>query len=523
LADDATIRIQPLGGLWETLGIDRLRGIVPEDIQASCNSWGPDTLNFVLKSEAGARRPDVLPFTPVDLELGGMLCWSGFVWQRPSDVNGYSVGCRGWQYHLDDDLLDRVYVHTRLGDYRDQRTFLGANLSAGNFIVSGVVSIDDGVVVIGWPNGAVLGGGGANVGVTLDLGPDSTGKRVVMTWESVNNAAAGTATVRGTDGESYGSAGESIISFAMNTGASGTSAATFTTARRYIHIALATSGTLAIDAHLRITGMKVFRATAYESGNASILKADTVLKDVLALAPLLNQSTSAIAAGTFSIPEWLTGGYLTPRQIAEAVNAYENYRLKIGGADLRTLVYDAKPSAPILEVGEWSGAEFSDATVSGEPIYDTAVVDATGPDGGRLVSKRTQIGTLVDRRSFHRSRTLPISTAVTSAVADRFGDLWLTEHRTAPFAGRLVLTGASARRVTGGGSVPAYELLLYAGEKIRLSNRLDPDTGGWGRDGRIAGVTYHYDARQADVAIDDQRDRFESVLARYGVLVDQFS
>jgi hypothetical protein len=518
LADDATIRIQPGAAAWETLGADRLRGIVSENIEASCNSWGPDTLNFVLKAEQGARRPDVLPFTPIDLELGGILCWSGFVWQRPSDTNGYSVGCRGWQYHLDDDLLDRAYVHTRLGDYRDQRSFLGADLSANHFTVSGVVSTDDGTITIGWPNGAVLGGSGANVGVTLDLGPDSTGKRVVLTYEAVGSS---TCVVRGTNGESYGGTGEDVLGFTPI--ASETKAGTFATARRYIHIALATSGTLAADVHMRITGMKVFRDTAYESGNASILKADTVLKDLLALAPLLNQSPSAIAAGTFSIPEWLTGGYLTPRQIAEAVNAYENYRLKIGGADLRTLVYDAKPSAPILEVGDWSGAQFTDATVSGEEIYSRAIVDATGPDGARLVSKRTQTGTLVDRRSFTRSRTLPISTAVTSAVADRFGDLWLTEHRTAPFAGRLVLTGASARRVTSGGSVPAHELLLAAGEKIRLSNRLDPDTGGWGRDGRIAGVTYRHDTRQADVAIDDQRDRFESVLARYGVLVDQFS
>ena len=54
---------------------------------------------------------------------------------------------------------------------------------------------------------------------------------------------------------------------------------------------------------------------------------------------------------------------------------------------------------------------------------------------------------------------------------------------------------------------------------IRFGNRIDPDTGAWGRDGRIAGVTYRHDDRTVEVSIDDQRQRFETILSRYAVLV----
>lgn len=525
---DATVRIQPLGGVWETLGSDRLRGIVPEGIEASCNDWGPDTLNFALKAEDGARRPDVLPYTPVDLQIDGMLCWSGFVWTRPSDANGYSVGCRGWQYHLDDDLLDRAYVHTRLGDYVDYRSLLSANLATGT--QAGTISVDSGAISLGFPNAAVLAAG-MYVGVTFDAGLDSTFIRAVLSAEASFNAGLllyvmghsnpnwedGVGRLDYLSGQPLNAAPWTAVSQAK------TFSATIGAGRRYttVFVYAGAGATLAADVWVKIRSLQLFRDASYESGGASAVTAYTVIQDVLGAAPLLSQNKNLLTLGTFAIPEYLTRGYLSPRQIAEAVNAYENYRLKIGAADLKTLVFDPKPATPLFEVGDWSGAEFSDATISGEPIYSRAITDATGPDGARLVSKRTQSGTLVDRRGITRSIVLPINSAVTQAVADRFADLWLAEHRTAPFSGRLVVTGNATRRVSSGVSVPAHELLLAAGEKIRLSNRIDPDTGAWGRDGRIAGVTYRHDARQAEIAIDDQRDRFDKVLSRYGVLVDQ--
>lgn len=516
----AVIRLDTLDGGWETLGADRYVGIVPEAIEATSNPWGPDQLSFQIKAEPGAMRPDLLPYTPVELEIDGILVWTGRIREKPSAERDHSVSCQGWQYHLDDDVFDRVYVHTRLSDYRDQRGFLGADLT--RFTAVGDISGDGGATSIGWRNGTVIATGNL-CGVTLDLGPEASWKRIVIDWDKQGATINERLWARTHAGEDplTGSSTDAL-SFTLDA-APGVSAGTFSTPYRYVSIFIERAdgpGTFGADVLVRLKSVKLFRATAYESGNASILKADTVVKDARSFAPLLNQANDYITAGTFSIPEAATRGYQSPRELMEAVNAYENYRQKIGGADLKTLVYDPKPAAPLFEVGNWSGTEFADASVSGDEIYSRAVVDGTGPDGGKLVSSQTQTGTLVDRNGFVRARVLPINAAMTQAVADRLAQLWLLEHRTAPFSGKLSATGG-IRRIQGGASVPVHELLLHAGEMIRHSHRLDPDTGAWGRDGKIAGVTYHHDTRSVDVAIDDRRDHFESIIGRYGVLVDQ--
>jgi hypothetical protein len=526
----ATIRCDPIAGEWQTLGTERYRGVVAEGIEASSNSWGPDRMSFTVKAvEAGAARPDLLPYTPLELEIDGLLCWAGRIKSRPSTQRDHSVQCEGWQYHLDDDVYRRSYVHTRLGDYRDQRTFLGADLT--KFRTNGSVMTDGGAITIGYHAVDNVASGDC-VGVTLDLGPGEIGKRVVMTWVSSNNVAGLTCTVRTSDSENplAGVAGtdyNDLFTFAMNTGTSGTSNGTAATGRRYMHVYLTDPVTaynpIGGDVRLQITGLMTFRDVTYESGNASILKADTVIINARNTAtPLLNQTDALVTAGTFSIPEYLTNGSQSPREIMEQINAYENYRLKLGGGDLKTLVYSAKPTVPLYEVGEGSGSQFADASISGEDIYSKVVVEGTGPDGAFLTSTRTQTGTLVDRQGFTRAKVLPIRSAMTQAVADRFGDLWLTEHDTAPFSGKLTAANG-IRRLLGGASVPPHAMLLAAGEKIRLAHRLDHDTGGWGRDGRIAGVSYSHDTRSVSIDIDDRRDHFEEVLNRYGILVDQFT
>lgn len=516
---EASVRILPLGGAWRTLGTDPLRGIVPEGIEPSSDDWGPSALNFSLKAELGARRPDLLPYTPVELEVGGVIVWAGFIFQRPSDANGYQVGCRGWQSHLDDDLVDRAYVQTRLTDYRDQRSFLGSNLTV--FKTNGMIDGQgEGAIILLFREGSNLAIGDS-VGVTLDLGPDSVGRRVVMDWESSNNWGSASCFVKGTDGEDASVGSDNAFSFLLNSGASGTSAGSFSANHRYVHVLLNQSVATAAGAFwLRIKAIRVFRSTAYESGNASILKADQVIKDVLPLAPLLSQDASKIAAGTFSLPAYATGGYVTPKTAMEAVNMVEFYRLKIGGERLRQLVFDPKPDAPIAEVGEWSGSQFDDATVTGEPIYNRAILDGIGPDGARLVSKRTQAGDQVSRRGFTRSSRIDVSTPGTQAIYDRICDLWLAEHKTAPFSGKLTITGEGARRPQVSTPIPPHEFLLFAGEKVRFTNRVDPDSGKWGRDGRIAGVTYHHETRSVELSIDNQPHRWDEVLARYAALVE---
>jgi hypothetical protein len=520
----ATIRLLPRDGAWVTLGARSLRGIVPEGIEATANPWGPDQLSFQIKAlDPRAQRPDLLPYTPIELEIDGLLVWAGRIRERPADERAHQVACEGWQYHLFDDLLSRVYVHTRLGDYRDQRSFLGADLTL--FLTPPQVQATDGAIVLGWPEGA-NGRQNTWVGVTFDLGPDSTAKRVVLSFANAG-IGAGTHTLkaRAHDGENPLTAAtfDDALSFDPQATAS-PQAGTFTTARRYVSILLtktAATGLEAADRNVRITAVQIFRDTVYESGNASVLKADEVVKTARdTKAPLLNPANDLISAGTFNIPEYASAAQ-SPREIIEAINAYENYETRIAGPDLKTLRFRPKATAPLFAIGEWTGSDFTDASAKGDDIYDQVLVTGTGPDGANLQALRTQTGTLVDLRGFHRTKALPIATALTSAIANRFGDLWLLEHRKAAFSGRLTVRGNGVRRMIGHGDVPPHELLLHANELVHFSHRVDPDTGAWGRDGRIASVAYNYDNREAAIAIDDRRDHFETILARYGLLAGQ--
>ena len=527
----AVIRIKPVDEEWTTLGAEAYRGVVPEGIEATANPWGPDRLSFGIKTvQENALRPELLPYTPVELEVDGMLVWAGRIRERPSERTSHQVNCEGWQYHLDDDDLERVYVHAKLSEWQDGRSFLDTDLSART--AAWQVTNGEGRILLALP-AAATAATTKSCSVVLDLGPDSTCKRIVVVANSGHPAAGWKFHIRGASSSPTGNDEDQTND---NPAAADTTyALTFSTPRRYVELLWANEtgagGTGTETTWVSIKSAMIFRDTAYESGNASILKADTVVLDSLATAPLITSKSDYITAGTFSIPAYQTNDYQTPREIIESVNAYENYRTKIGGPDLRSLIYGPKPTVPLYEVGAWTGSEFADASMSGVDIYNRVIVSGTAADGSKLVSKRTQTGTLFDRLAgllidggpaAYRSRVLPIRNPMTQAVGDRFGDLWLTEHKTSPFSGKLSAS-YGIRRHIGGQKVSPHELLLAAGEKINLSHRIDPDTGAWGRVGEIAAITYNHDQRSVAIDIDDRRDHFETILSRYGILVDQLS
>jgi hypothetical protein len=510
----ASIRVQPLDSVWATLGAERFQGIVPEGIEASANPWGPDQLNFRLKIEPGVSRPELLPFTPVELELDGVLCWAGRVSERPSSAGEYAVRCEGWQYHLDDDLLDRLYVHQTLEDWHDLRDVPGVNLTTTPTAWS--IEAGRGGLVMSVPQGATVNNSTAAV-VYVDAGPDSVIKKITVTYESGNPTGLDLA-VQAIDLPTSGISETITIDASPIAAGPATITSTFTTARRVARIRLLNNSGGAFNgtagSWVKITSVIVYRESAYESGNASVLKADTVVADALALAPLLNASTALITAGSFSLPEYLTRGYATPRTIIEAVNAYENYQAKIGGHDLKTLVYRAQPADPLYEAGAWNLPDVADASVAGRDIYDKVIVEGANPDGRPFSVQRTQTGTLVDRRGFHRSTVVQVESGISASEANQLGDRWLEQHARAAYASQLSGNGAFLRNVLTGDAVPAHALLLAAGEKIRLADRADPDTGGQGRDGRIAGVTYRHDERALTIDIDDRNQSFELLLTR---------
>jgi hypothetical protein len=702
---DLTVRVQVLAGVWETLGTGRYAGVIPESVRFSKNAWGPDTCSFILRRDPGALHLDLATWTPIEVEVAGELAWDGRIKETPTQEGAdalITVTAEGWQYHLDDDVYERKYVHTRLGDWKDTRT-VSPLVPLADWTATGLVS-SDGAITIGWAADSTIPTTSA-VGVTLDLGPGSTAKRVVVDVTTLNLAATNLSLfVRGHDNLSdsaffsSGSHFEDVVSAA--TPASGIYAGTFGTARRYVSIFMffsSTTAAAAVDRLIRIKSVQVFADTAYESGNASILKADQIIKDALSRTAFLTD-TSGIQAGTFSIPEYAPDGARTIREALEAANAYENYdlRVKLG----RRVIFQPRPTAPVYEIGEWSGADFQDASAnSGEEIYNRVLVQGTGPDGAPLTAQRTsgqvaplssfipittpsnpnpsfdtsttgwtvsatagasgsitrdtgvfdsspasgrldfsipgpgpqhvvalspafagafvagntyaltvvlrvasgaslaefvfgvgvgatptdfvagnfamgvgafvaatliwtpsntydgslvktQIGgtnvlfnnsaqtpvspiyidsmflmvakpTLIDRRRFVRTKILPATqTAITQAVGNRVGDLYLAGHRTTPFRGGFQAVGQGGiRRVLGGATVhPAH---LDTGELARCVHRDDPDTGGWGRDGRIATVQYDHDTLTGTGALDDDRTGFETLLSRYAVVAGQ--
>lgn len=517
-----TIRLGTVNGRWVTLGAGELRGLAPSPPNCDANDWGPATLTFsVPATQARMHRSDLLPFTLVEWEANGVTCFNGRILTAPwTDGPGatHQVQCEGLQANLDDDYYDKAFVAARLSDWRDQRSFLSADLSI--FVSNGQVN-SEGSVALSWPVNATLANGDS-VGVTLDLGPSSTAKRIIVTWARIgaSDAAitfetAATATEDATTG--------SFTSIATLSTASGTSGVTYSTARRYAHLRLRrTAGaTLTADHGVQITSILVVAATAYESGNASVLNARDLIIDALGHAPLLSQDTTLIQSGSFAIPAYVTGGLVQPRAVMQAANAFEDYRLRVSGEKLDQVEFAPRPTIPVMQVGAWPGSSFSETGVSGAEVATRVIVDGRGFDGAPL--RRTINGsgvTLADKAGVTKSRVISLQNPATAAEMDLIGTLYLSSQ-TANFEGQLALQPGGARRYRGGGTIDPAHLCRSALDLVCFSDRVDPDTGELGRLGRITGVSYDGTADRATVQINNRRATFDALLARFGALLGE--
>ena len=137
-------------------------------------------------------------------------------------------------------------------------------------------------------------------------------------------------------------------------------------------------------------------------------------------------------------------------------------------------------------------------------------------------SVKTSTQTIVDRRGFQRTKQLSTSFMLTAAAAKQIADKWLLSHKTTPFKGKAKLTGNDAiRDITSGRPVAPEQMLLRTGELIRFSDRIDPDTGAQGRDGKIVEASYKVDDNSVELTIDSSRAGFEALLNRLGVVLGQ--
>lgn len=390
------ILLKALGGTWEWIGADRRAGIWHEGLTCEADRWGPSKASFTLKRDPSQLFPDLGAFADVDVYDNGVPVWSGRISETPTSDGQHSVNvqCDGWQYHLDDDLYPRQYLHTKLEDYKDQRGMPGATLGAAALSAAGQVTADGNGVYLAWPNGTTVAIG-TGICAVLDLGAGCTGKRVVASWESSANVPSANIMVIGADypGNTYiAGTFDTAITFAHNTGASGTTSGTFTTARRYVHLILTLAsapGALPFDAYVKFTGVAVFAETAYESAFASLLTASIVIGDALDRGSiLLSGDRSGIATSSFVFPAFGSSEPRTPREVIGAANAVHDYTTQVDV--YRRMLFAAQPTAAAFEIGSWSGATFEDASAnSGEDIFNRVYVAGGTADGRGMLVERS--------------------------------------------------------------------------------------------------------------------------------------
>lgn len=392
--DAVVARLESLDGVWEVTGRDRFPGVVPESLVCTYNDFGSDTASFVLKRQPGDIHPDLSAFGKVEIEVGGVKVWSGRLKEGPeregSDFQ-VAVAAEGMQAHLDDDTFERMYAHTRMTEWTDTRQLPNTDLTAWK--TSGSVENGEGVMTIGWAKNAQADAN-QHIGVTVDLGPYSTCKRVVIDTETIGPSTAFTFAVRGHDGDNPNPPSgqyEDAIVLGHESLTDTVRAGTFTKARRYLTILLfrddGGSGLTTGDNLVKIKSVKAFSETAYESGNVSVLKASTIVRDVRArLLPLLANTDAKIEDSAFSIEDFVIERQSSARETLQAANAYEDRLLQISVDD--ELIYRARSTDAALEAGP--NALFEDASAgSGEEIVNKALAEGTGPDGTRVVAERS--------------------------------------------------------------------------------------------------------------------------------------
>ena len=389
------VRISALDGVWEVGGADRRRGIWPEELNCTWDKVGAKTGQVHAGREAGAPTPDLTAFTPVEIEKNGLVGWEGYITSTPEqDDYAVSVECAGWQDHLDDDLVkQKTFVHSKLTDWVDVRSDLAANLATHR--VGPQVEVGDGAIVLSLPKSTDITAG-MGTAVALDLGQDNGARRISISfqWDPAGASAfiGSSLYVMGTSIMDWTSAYSERIDYISNSLASSggsavnTASASISSARRYVVILWwnpTINGTMGIDAWLRISAMRVYADPAYESGHQSILKGDTVIKDALPVAPLLDSqggSYPGIEPVSFVWPEFTMSDDRTPREIWDAIDVAHRYVKKI--APGRRPVWKPQPTVPLLTAGDWPGVNFSNTSKNdSSELYNKGVGKGVEPYG----------------------------------------------------------------------------------------------------------------------------------------------
>ena len=398
-----SVRVRARSGVWEELGVDRWRGIVPEAIRADVDTAGPRTLNFTLKRTPGVPWGDLEQLAEIEYRRDDALVWGGNVQDAPTDAASSSaaVSCIGGRAFADLAPVEKLYVHSRMSDWKDVRscptnpqtgtrpTLAGAN----GFGQRGVVNVSDGLASIGWGGNAGAVPLNDTVGIYIDLGDEVRASNVYIAWESFNPTALGAAALiylRGADappftGGNYAGNADAIAGAQLQTNGTNTGTLYGFGSRtvRYVVLMLymSSSVTPTVDCMLRVTDLRVMTSSSYVgAAGAFLLKADAVAKELAtsgAIQGIHADELGDIAPATFGIPHLTSDGLVPPSTILDKAYGFEDQTWGIDAA--HRLFTKARPSSPRLRVVNDSA--FKDAGgYAARDAYNACIV--IGKDAG---------------------------------------------------------------------------------------------------------------------------------------------
>lgn len=528
-----------------------------QNVQLSADEHGPSIAAFTLRRDPRVPWGDLVAATQMMVEVDGVLVWGGRIAMTPGqDPDSISVQGQGWQYHLDDDQYDGMVCVSDTTAWRDSRQCTEwSSATMGYFPNVGTVSATNtpgggSTVQFGWAKGDQVAVG-MGVGVSLDFGPspDRWVGGAGIVFDRVHGGQSDILLyLRGSDSDRAITGAGEVDTFAAITTYPADRAVIFwssVTRKRYLHFFLWTgaySGSLATDVTVRIrhSGVHVdwgsiygiFPAGTYVQDTSKITDtfASQVVKWALRgtippyyvlgpgpRAPLLRLDDAEIGTGidatALSIASFNPDGPRTPRELIEAANAYHDYLY--GVTPERRPYFHQRPSTPAYEAGAGSGGPVSDASLNSlEGLYNQVVVVGRLYDGKPLVVTRTATNSLLTRQGFTRTKRLEVQSRMTTQQAQAIGDAWLARKAVGGLRGGATYGVGGIRSAATSVTVHPAHMLFAPGQRLRLTDRVDPITGQSHREGVIRSVSYDHDGETCGLELDNDSASFEALLNR---------
>lgn len=385
-----SVSLQPRDGGWIKLGTGTRYQVVPESISFDGDLGEYGCLSARWKMTMNPRFPhlELEHFTPVLIESGAEHVWSGRIISTPTQYGEDSVvnvEAQGWGQHTKDDAADRTWIVSDLSRWVDARSIDAQVLSATAFAASGTVDAGRGVIRIALPPNGTYTLGQTN-GAVLDLGPNGTAAAIAVMWDG-GGGGYNVCVCTSSDGKVDATTEQVLATIATG----GTSTVTFSTPKRYVLFytkrTAATVTASTAEAWARLSFAAVATSSSYLSGNASALKASTIIGDTLTeLCPLVSSDRSLISATSFNVPQFpASSGWRYANEYIDNANAFHGWQFLLSPDPTPVATFRAVPTLPAFVVGIADDYHFENPSQSdGRSVFSRVVSEYTAADGQQL-------------------------------------------------------------------------------------------------------------------------------------------